>query len=196
MLLNRTLHQGQRGLVTPVSTGRTIKHLIKYDNHQPDSGSLDILHPTQNRCLHHRANDRKRGKMNQWTFALCVWRSEYLIMIGSFSPNTIPLIVFTNCKEAINHANESEPMSANTLVFIRTWGRGDCGAKASWKPGSFHILERSGLLLTNQLHQKNPGELFVIDRGCTWTSKTHLKASTSSCFPNRRDLYQTPIHPR
>lgn len=32
----------------------------------------------------------------------------------------VPLIVFTNCKEAINHANESELMSANTLVFIRT----------------------------------------------------------------------------
>lgn len=29
------------------------------------------------------------------------------------------LIVFTKGKEAINHANGSEPMSANTLVFIR-----------------------------------------------------------------------------
>ncbi len=31
----------------------------------------------------------------------------------------IQLAVFTESEEAINHANESELMSANTLVFIR-----------------------------------------------------------------------------
>lgn len=29
-------------------------------------------------------------------------------------------LLFTNREEAINHANESEPTSANTLVFIST----------------------------------------------------------------------------
>lgn len=56
-------------------------------------------------------------------------------MIGSFWLKRIGmrLIVFTKGKEAINHANGSELMSANTLVFIRnakprrsrpTWRRG------------------------------------------------------------------------
>lgn len=65
-------------------------------------------------------------------------------------------MVFTKRKEAINHANESELMSANTLVFIKTWSRGDCGAKASWMSGSFHSVEqRTELLITHQFGGKS-----------------------------------------
>lgn len=47
MLLKATLHQGQRG---PRNTGvkrvrekNAVKYIIKYDNQQPDSGSLHIF---------------------------------------------------------------------------------------------------------------------------------------------------------
>lgn len=105
---------------------------------------------------------------------------------------SIPLIVFTNCKEAINHTNESEPMSANTLVFIRTWGRGDCEAKVPWKLGSFHSREQSESLITNQFHEESR---WVIHHRsiCTWTSNHH-KAPTTSCFLNLYNLCQTLIH--
>lgn len=57
------------------------------------------------------------------------------------------LIVFTKHKEAINHANESELMLANKLVFIRTCSRRDCKPKLSWMLMSFYILEQMTELL-------------------------------------------------
>lgn len=54
----------------------------------------------------------------------------------------IQLVLFTITKEAINHSNESELMLANTLVFIRMWGRGNWKAEAL---GPFHSVYSRGM---------------------------------------------------
>lgn len=67
----------------------------------------------------------------------------------------IKLVLFIGSKEPINHANESKRMSANTLVFIRTWSRGagaavDVGVISQQRPSvsfrrSNHLLAQTGI---------------------------------------------------
>lgn len=144
---------------------------LNTDNYQPDSGSLYIFNPTQSdACISLLMTGSEAKWINERLPCLCgeirVFNYDWFILTEYIA---IALVVFTNCKEAINHANESEPMSANTLVFIRTWGRGDCEAEASWKLGSFHSLERSELLITNQLSEKCR-RVIHHRSSCTWTA--------------------------